>query len=94
MPSAPSSGQSLLSGILPPSYQVSLSLSVVNSVPGKLKWVSFCIPNDRLGAAELLERSVVGAVSLRAVKTGSRIWIDISPIVPPPKSYQRRQLAG
>jgi hypothetical protein len=57
---------------------------VVNGEAGKVYRVWFCIPKDFFGAAELLDITRDGFPSFKAEKTGSRMWIAISPMVPHP----------
>src|SRR5690349_9460972 len=83
-------------GNLPsPSYQVTLiGLPVVISVPGNsYETVDHFVQTSRLmGGASA--RIVTGAVSFRAIKTGSRMWQPKSPSWPFEKSCQARQLNG
>src|SRR5262245_41135642 len=89
-----STGHPLVDGIASPSYQVSGNGSTVNFVPGKTYLTMFLVAKDSGGGASLSDRMVLGCVSWSAPAMGSRIWIDMSPIVPQPKSVHFRQLPG
>src|SRR5436190_23779536 len=89
-----SSPQSFPVGISSPSYQVSGNGSTVNAVPGNEYFTMFRVENDSGGGASLSDRIVFGWVNARAPAIGSRMWIDMSPIVPQPKSVHIRQLPG
>src|SRR5437762_10275423 len=89
-----STGHPLVDGIASPSYQVSGNGSTVNFVPGNEYLTTFLVANDSGGGTSLSERIVRGCVSASAPAIGSRMWIDMSPIVPHPKSVHFRQFPG
>src|SRR5258708_6098478 len=87
-------GQPSPVGIVSPSYQVRGNGSTVNAVPGNTYLTMFFVENDSGGGASLSERIVFGWVSASAPAIGSRMWMDMSPIVPQPKSVHIRQFPG
>src|SRR5262249_40361515 len=78
-----------------PSYQVrGRELPSVCGVPGKRSLTMVFTPQLCWLGAGLSERTVSGADSPSAPKTGSRMWQPISPKVAVPKSIRLRQLSG
>ena len=85
---------SFLEGLSPPSDHVTGSGPAVRGFAGKRKRTVSRVGQMCSLIPEFSAETEVGALRLRAVKTGSRMWHPKSPRAPEPKSCQSRQTKG